>query len=43
MLNGEIRAVYIYPHDDPNFPDKILVGGRFNASRVLRITLISPA
>jgi uncharacterized delta-60 repeat protein len=31
MLNGEIRSIYIYPHDDPNFPDKILIGGRFNA------------
>ena len=32
QINGEIRAVYIYPHDDPNFPDKILIGGSFNAS-----------
>ena len=25
-------ASYIYPHNDPNFPDKILIGGSFNAS-----------
>jgi uncharacterized delta-60 repeat protein len=31
MLNGEIRAVYIYPHDDLNFQDKILIGGSFSA------------
>ena len=32
QLNGEIRGVYIYPHDvnDPN-SDKILIGGKFNA------------
>jgi uncharacterized delta-60 repeat protein len=30
QINGEIRAVYIYPHDDLNFPDKILIGGSFN-------------
>jgi uncharacterized delta-60 repeat protein len=27
---GEVRSVYIYPHDDPNFPDKILIGGAIN-------------
>jgi uncharacterized delta-60 repeat protein len=30
MINGEIRSVYIYPPDDPNFPNKILIGGSFN-------------
>jgi hypothetical protein len=29
---GEIRSAYIYPHDDPNFPDKILIGGDIFAS-----------
>ncbi|MBU4231390.1 MAG: hypothetical protein KKD99_12735 [Proteobacteria bacterium] len=29
---GEIRSVYIYPADDPNFPNKILIGGNFFAS-----------
>jgi uncharacterized delta-60 repeat protein len=27
---GEVRSVYLYPHDDPNFPDKILIGGAIN-------------
>ena len=30
---GEIRSVYIYPHDaDPDFRDKILIGGDFFVS-----------
>lgn len=32
QIYGEIRAVYIYPHNDAHFPDQILIGGRFNAS-----------
>ena len=32
QIFGEIRSVYIYPNDDPNFPNKILIGGDFFAS-----------
>ena len=31
QVNGEVRSVYIYPHDDPNFADQILIGGSFNS------------
>jgi uncharacterized delta-60 repeat protein len=31
-IAGGIRSVYIYPADDPNFPNKILIGGDFIAS-----------
>jgi uncharacterized delta-60 repeat protein len=30
-IGGEISSVYIYPPDDPNFPNKILIGGDFFA------------
>ena len=32
QIFGEIRSVYIYPPNDPNFPNKILIGGDFFAS-----------
>ena len=31
-IHGEVRGAYIYPHNDPNYPDKILIWGNFNAS-----------
>jgi len=30
QINGEIRGAYIYPHNDPYYPDKILIWGSFN-------------
>jgi hypothetical protein len=32
QINGEIRSVYIYPHNDAVYPDYILIGGSFNVS-----------